>query len=299
MVKVIPQTVTKLNRSNPLEVAEYAARICYKSEPKHDGGGDKRKKFLLNLADLRHLTPFEHAWMDVPIANFSDEEKDLIIDEYVLQKGIPRFEMIYDKEREVVVTNMRRLIEICGSARSIDIASRCQTPISGYYSFEIITNRAIGNQLIRHRACSFESCWELPDFAVNQESLRWVPMDDPLVCVGPSAMELLDANPNAKEIWLRSCTKSFEAYRELRNYFKKEFARSVLPLATATRILMTSTITVWYEFLKLRLDKAAEPQMQDIAKTIYKHLKDELMVKGFPLDIEPFKSYEERQAAGS
>lgn len=298
MVKIIPQTTVKLNRSNPLEVAEYAARICYKSDMR-DGGNDKRKKFLLNLANLRHLTPFEHAWMDVPVGMFTEEERDLIIDEYVLQKGIPRFEMIYDKEREVVVTNMRRLIEICGPERSIEIASKCHTPISGYYSFEIITNRAIGNQLIRHRACSFESGWELPDFAVNQESLRWVPMDDPLVCVGPSAMELLEANPNAKDIWLRSCDKSFEAYRELRNYFKKEFARSVLPLATATRILMTGTITVWYEFLKLRLDKAAEPQMQDIASTIYEQLKDELYVRGFPLAVEPFASYEQRKAASS
>lgn len=299
MVKIIPQTVTKLNRSNPLEVAEYAARICYKSEPKHDGGGEKRKKFLLNLAQLRHLTPFEHAWMDVPEDMFTEEERQLIIDEYVILKGIPRFEMIYDKENRVVVTNMRRLIEICGPERSIEIASKCSTPINGYYSFEIFTNRAIGNQLIRHRACSFESGWELPDFAVNQESLRWVPMDDPIVCVGPSAMELLDANPNAKEIWLRSCTKSFEAYRELRNYFKKEFARSVLPLATATRILMTANIEVWYAFLKLRMDKAAEPQMQDIANTIYGHVKDELVMRGFPINVEPFVSYEQRKAEDS
>lgn len=296
MVKVITQSVTQLNRSNPLEVAEHAARICYKSEMSHDGGNEKRKKFLLNLAKLRHLTPFEHAWMDVHESMFTDEERQLIIDEYVVLKGIPRFEMVYDKENHVVTTNMRRLIEICGPERSIEIASKCSTPLSGYYSFEIVTNRAIGNQLIRHRACSFESGWEVPDFAVNQESLRWVPMDDPIVCVGPSAMELLEANPNAKDIWLRSCTKSFEAYRELRNYFKKEFARSVLPLATATRILMTSTITVWYEFLKLRLDKAAEPQMQDIASAIYEKLKDELSTRGFPLNVEPFVSYEQRKA---
>jgi len=296
MVRIIPQTATRIHFANPLEAAEYAARICYRSDT-HDRGPEARKKFLTGLANRKHGTPFEHAWLNLNEQDFTPEERGnirLIISSGDLNSVFPVDELLYDEGTRTVTANMRTLLRMFGIDRTFQLMDKAWSCTTGVHTFEIITSRAIGNQLIRHRALSFVQAWQLPEPSINQESLRWVRMDDPVVCLSEGYQKELNEDPGAMHIWRTSCQRSFEAYSELVSKgFKKELARTVLPLATATRILMTAPINVWYEFLKLRLEKGAEPMMQELAESIYKELKTEFRIKHFDVNCSPFTDHDE------
>ena len=282
--------------ANPLEAAEYAARICYRSDT-HDRGPEARKKFLTGLANRKHGTPFEHAWLNLNKQDFTEEEFGnigLIISSGDLNSVFPVDELLYDEGTQTVTANMRTLLRMFGIDRTFQLMDKAWSCTTGVHTFEIITSRAIGNQLIRHRALSFVQAWKLPEPSINQESLRWVRMDDPVVCLSEGYQKELNQDPGAMHIWRASCQRSFEAYSELVSKgYKKELARTVLPLATATRILMTAPINVWYEFLKLRLEKGAEPMMQELAESIYKDLKTEFRIKHFDVNCSPFTDHDE------
>jgi thymidylate synthase (FAD) len=68
--------------------------------------------------------------------------------------------------------------------------------------------------------------------------------------------------------------------KEEENYFsliekglKPEDARSVLPNATATQIVITGTTSDWESFIKLRSDSHAQKEIRDISDTIKNYLK--------------------------
>lgn len=46
---------------------------------------------------------------------------------------------------------------------------------------------------------------------------------------------------------------------------------AVLPLSTKTELVMTGTFHQWDEMLKLRLDKAAHPQMRYLMELLTQH----------------------------
>ena len=76
-----------------------------------------------------------------------------------------------------------------------------------------------------------------------------------------------------------------DAYRFLINQeFKPEEARDVLPNATATSLVMTMNFRELRHFLKLRLDKAAHPQIRELAGMMLEILKEKYPV--FVEDIE-------------
>lgn len=64
----------------------------------------------------------------------------------------------------------------------------------------------------------------------------------------------------------RNCSASYQALIECG--FTPQQARGVLPNATKTELVMTGTEKQWGEFLRLRTDKAAHPDMQVIANKI-------------------------------
>ena len=64
----------------------------------------------------------------------------------------------------------------------------------------------------------------------------------------------------------RNCSASYQALIECG--FTPQQARGILPNATKTELVMTGTEKQWGEFLRLRTDKAAHPDMQIIANKI-------------------------------
>lgn len=292
MIHFREQRATLLEMPSALDMAEYAARLCYNSSKPQREDYD-RIKFLKNLASKGHLTPFEHGWLTIAVeidgGMFAMSAKEF--ERLSRMLGHPRDEVLLDGALHTCTSNLRTFIEVLGVDKTFEFLQKYDKRNTDWYSFEIITSRAIGNQLIRHRSLSFENTWELPEFSVNQESLRWVPQGEASVCIGRGYKAALDENPGAKQRWIHSINQSFEAYRSLCESYKKEFARTVLPLCTTTRIMMTGNGHTWVEFLKLRLGKTAEPQMRELALDIFSQLKDKLSLDdGYDPTEEPFKS---------
>ena len=135
----------------------------------------------------------------------------------------------------------------------------------GSLTFKIRTNRAIANEIVRHRLASY-----------SQESTRYVKYDD---------IEFIPWTRLRDSYSLDMLSRAEAAYRFLINQeFKPEEARDILPNATATTLVMTMNFGELRHFLKLRLDKAAHPQIRELAGMMLEILKEKYPV--FVEDIE-------------
>lgn len=132
----------------------------------------------------------------------------------------------------------------------------------GSLTFKVRTNRAIANEIVRHRLASY-----------SQESTRYVKYDDIEFIPGEKLKD-----PNLENLLL-SAELAYKVL--LTSDFKPEEARDILPNATATTLVMTMNFRELRHFLKLRLDKAAHPQIRELAGMILDILK-----KKYPVFVE-------------
>ena len=118
-------------------------------------------------------------------------------------------------------------------------------------TFKIICDRAILAEITRHRLASF-----------SVESTRYCKYDE-LTLINPPAHHNFAENN----------------YRDLiQQGYPPEIARAVLPLCTKTELFMTANLREWRHILKLRTDKAAHPQMREVANQILNIFKEKLPV---------------------
>lgn len=109
-----------------------------------------------------------------------------------------------------------------------------------------VTDRGVSHELVRHRIASF-----------TQESTRYCNYKD-MEFVAP--IDLKDAD---RMRWAMDMQLAERAYNRMRaDGYSPQVARSVLPNALATRIVVTANLREWRHILRLRLDKAAHPDMQ-------------------------------------
>lgn len=135
----------------------------------------------------------------------------------------------------------------------------------GSLTFKVRTNRAIANEIVRHRLASY-----------SQESTRYVKYDD---------IEFIPCDRLGKTYGEDMLLGFESAYRFLIDQeFKPEEARDILPNATGTTLVMTMNFRELRHFLKLRLNKAAHPQIRELAGMILEILKEKYPV--FVEDIE-------------
>lgn len=122
----------------------------------------------------------------------------------------------------------------------------------GSLTFKIKTNRNITHELVRHRIASY-----------SQESTRYVKYDD---------IEFIPWNNYVQEDFYKDIEWLYGAL--IRKNFKPEEARDILPGSVATTIIVTMNMRELRHFLKLRLDKAAHPQMRELAGMIKEIIKE-------------------------
>lgn len=123
-------------------------------------------------------------------------------------------------------------------------------------TFHIICDRAIQNELVRHRHASF-----------TVESTRYVKYDE-LAVVDPCSAVCLIIN-------------HYESgYLMLADQFKvpPEEARAVLPLCLKSELYMTANLRAWRDIIKKRTSKAAHPQMRQIMIQILDIFREKLPV---------------------
>ena len=113
-------------------------------------------------------------------------------------------------------------------------------------TFHIICDRAIQNELVRHRHASF-----------TVESTRYVKYDE-LTFVGVKGLVWPTYLKQVEKDYLAAAKKDFTP----------EQARAILPLCLKSELYMTANLREWRHILKLRTSKAAHPQMRFIAEQI-------------------------------
>ncbi len=149
-----------------------------------------------------------------------------------------------------------------------------------YITVRIICDRGVTHELVRHRIASY-----------SQESTRYCnytgdKFGNELTFIKPCFWNT-DSESDKKnmKIWedsMSTIEKSYFAMIEAGA--KPEQARTILPNSLKTEIITTMNIRQWRHFFKLRCDKAAHPQMREIAIQMLNSFKEILPV--FFEDIE-------------
>ena len=148
-------------------------------------------------------------------------------------------------------------------------------------TFHIVCDRAIMAELTRHRHASF-----------TVESTRYVKYDE-LTVIEPDFDGVTHPDRNIRVPAQEQRSNWYEAVQSAEvsylncltggKYYEgcgmpPEIARSVLPLCLATELYMTANLREIRHILKLRTDKAAHPQMRQVAGQILDILREKLPV---------------------
>lgn len=127
---------------------------------------------------------------------------------------------------------------------------------------KITTSRALTHQIVRHRLASY-----------SQESTRYCDYSNDKRF---SDMEFIapffssDDSFVLTSIWQDEMERAERKYKQLiANGAKPEEARGVLPHDLKTEIVMTMNVRSWRHFLKLRMAKDAQPQIQHLAQALF------------------------------
>ena len=151
-------------------------------------------------------------------------------------------------------------------------------------SVRVICDRGVSHEIVRHRIASY-----------SQESTRYCnyskdKFGNELTFIKPcwfkSSIEDLntyanirgtfDKIENAGEwVWVDTLRSAEISYFTLLEtcIWTPEQARSILPNSLKTEIVMTMNLREWRHFFKLRCDKAAHPQMRQVANLILNNFK--------------------------
>ena len=137
-------------------------------------------------------------------------------------------------------------------------------------SVKFTVDRAIANELVRHRIASY--CQESTRY-VNYSNERF---GNEIKVILPCTLKK-DSEPY--KVWYNSCLQCESSYMKLLSLGEKpEIARNVLPLSTATEIVCTANIREWRQILSLRTSVFAHPQMRSIMSKLLIYLKKRVPV---------------------
>lgn len=135
-------------------------------------------------------------------------------------------------------------------------------------TFRLITDRGVMAELTRHRVgCSYAI-----------ESTRYCNYGNKTIqFIKPINLEVeintITTPYTAYEAWFNSVEFAAECYQNMLKYgCSPQIARSVLPMSLATSIYAKFNMRSFRHFLKLRLDKAAHPDMRYVAQLMAKQV---------------------------
>ncbi len=149
-------------------------------------------------------------------------------------------------------------------------------------SVKFTTDRGVSHEAVRHRLFSFA-----------QESTRYVNYSKDkfgneisVIDIAPGmALDTKMKNEDADVIgeiyceWLKAMEDAEKHYMKMIELgATPQIARSVLPNSTKTTITITGNYREWRHFFELRCDKAAHPQIREIAIPLLKELRTKLPI---------------------
>ncbi|MBR6228837.1 MAG: FAD-dependent thymidylate synthase [Eubacterium sp.] len=148
-------------------------------------------------------------------------------------------------------------------------------------------DRGVTHEIVRHRIASY-----------SQESTRYCnytsdKFGNEITVIDLASGFEYDLNKEEDkkkyEIWERSMKEAEKAYFEmLEAGATAQEARSVLPNSLKTEIVITMNLRSWRNFFRLRTEKAAHPQMREVANIALAEFKEKL-----PLFFEDIEAYQD------
>lgn len=259
-MKIVNPEVEIIHEENPLRRIELCGRVCYKSEGKITD--DSAKNFVKKLVERGHTSVLEHARVIVPGKRVIDLTVTYLNECKEAPYGMKyRIRLASDNRgRNIYMVNVRDFCAIGGKPDELETLKNADD----YMTVRFTCDRAIANELVRHRVFSF-----------SQESTRYVNYEKrELAFVRPIPFEWAELSVDQAELsdcmadprfqtWILGCEQAEDNYLHLiREGCHPQEARAVLPLSVKTELIMTGTFPQWSEMLKLRLHHSAHPQMR-------------------------------------
>lgn len=259
-MKIVDPEVEIIHEENPLRRIELCGRVCYKSERKITD--DSAKIFVEKLVERGHTSVLEHARVIVPGKRVIDLTVPYLNECKEAPYGMKyRIRLASDNRgRNIYMVNVRDFCAIGGKPDELETLKNADD----YMTVRFTCDRAIANELVRHRVFSF-----------SQESTRYVNYEKrELAFVRPIPFEWAELSVDQAELsdcmadprfqtWILGCEQAEANYLHLiREGCHPQEARAVLPLSVKTELIMTGTFPQWSEMLKLRLHHSAHPQMR-------------------------------------
>lgn len=151
----------------------------------------------------------------------------------------------------------------------------------GSCTFKIVTDRAISQEIVRHRLASY-----------SQESTRYCNYANGKFARGITVIESSGLAENEAREWLNLMEMSERTYlHQIDAGVKPEKARDVLPLCLKTELMMMANFREWRHFLKLRGSRMAHPEIRKIANQIY-----QIFQQAIPVLVEDIEIFDDDTA---
>lgn len=135
-------------------------------------------------------------------------------------------------------------------------------------------SRSCSHEIVRHRHFSYS---QVSQRYVNEAEARMVL--PPALREDPEAARLLaEVARQAREAYRQLVDRLKERYRDvedpaLRRKLARQAARSVLPNATETALVMTGNLRAWRHFLRLRASSHADAEIRAVALLVLEQLQ--------------------------
>lgn len=287
-MKLIKPSFTILHQAPGLEGVykqiELAGRTCYKSEDKITP--DSAKAFVERMINSGHGAMLEHGtvYLGMPIETIIPIEAN----------GWGKYESnkyskggvvcsINGEKRVAITTNLRVLVE---NGWLDDLQYICEP--TEYHEKRVcvkfICDRGVSHEFVRHRVFSFA-----------QESTRYCnyskdKFGNELTFIQPCYLNeaelaqygpyhLVSRNKSPESIFICSLNNAEKDYLTLiESGWKAQEARSVLPNALKTELVMTGFVTDWQHFFDLRCASNAHPQARELAIPLYEEFLNQKLI---------------------
>ena len=287
---IIKPSVVRIDKRDNLKRIELAGRVCYKSEKKITD--ESALDFCTKILQRGHTSVLEHSNVIVKVPlRVGSHIVDAMRHYEHKTKKIAYLRYTYRPDDTMIVSgNVRAWREVLEAFKYFtfhkhplldtvgcrdlseyvigeDELTDDEKWIHSRITLRITCDRGVSHELVRHRVMSF-----------SQESTRYVNYGKRgYTFIEPWWWE--DQRGVLKHYMLCNMQHSVDVYQAMiDNGATPQLARAVLPTQIKTELVVTATPAQWAEFLKLRLDKAAHPDMQRIA-----HLVQDALADGFNL----------------
>ena len=265
---------------------ERVSRVCYKSEDKITE--DSAKPFVDRMIKSNHGAMLEHGTMYMFMPIGCDKYDYYVAKKYYKNKYskviIRNEHFLLNKNGYYITTNFRVLVE---NGWLDDLKYICEP--TEYHEKRVcvhfICDRGILAEFTRHRVFSFSAestrycnyskdkfgneltfiipCWmDIPEGSINLGNY-----DKTSARYEDGNVHIIDTKPPYVGVdFIRSLCEAESNYLSIvRNGWKPQEARAVLPNSLKTELVMTGFISDWKHFFRLRCDSSAHPQARELA----------------------------------